>query len=193
MSDIDALEEVSELLEALTADVEDVRLALARGVSFPEEEDRQSSLLQMLDFVEHGDFPAAWTTFVSDITPQELARWRKTVETCKTAVIKAIVETTGEERNLEVLWDVAESEEGEGFVSRMVSWLRRAMTVPPSEARDDLVICSSLSLGNLVRRGELFEPNVFGRLRRRHYRTSLYNARTTTYLYRSTPPGPTSP
>jgi hypothetical protein len=151
--DIEALEEVSELLESLTADVEDIRLSLARGVMFPEEHGGQPCLIQMLDFVEHGDYPAAWTEFSSVIPPQELARWRKTVETCKTAIIKAIVETAGEERNLEVLWDVTEAETGEGFVARMISWLRNTINAPPSEARDDLVICSSLSLGNLVRRG----------------------------------------
>ena len=153
--DVDSLEEVCELLESLTADVEDVRLSLARGVSFPEEHGGQSCLLQMLSFVEYGDFPSVWTTFASDIPPQELARWHKLVETCKTAVIKAIVETAGEERNLEVLWDISEAEQGEGFVSRMVGWLKNSLTAPPSEARDDLVICSSLSLGNLVRRGKL--------------------------------------
>lgn len=144
--DVDALEEVCELLETLTMDVVDVRLALARGMTFPEEHNGQSCLTTLLDFVEYGRAPPYW----AEASEGDSKRWSTTLEICKAAVLKAVVETSGEDNNMEVLWDLSESNPS-GFVSRMLRWLREATESP--SPRDDLIMCSALCLGNVVRRG----------------------------------------
>jgi len=143
--DVDALEEVCELLESLTMDVVDVRLALARGMTFPEEQTGQSCLTSLLDFVEYGHAPPYW----NEASESDSKRWSTTLEICKAAVLKAVVETSGEDNNMEVLWDLTESN-ASGFVSRMLRWLREANQ--DSSPRDDLIMCAALCLGNLVRR-----------------------------------------
>ncbi|TDL27510.1 hypothetical protein BD410DRAFT_782602 [Rickenella mellea] len=145
-TDVDVLEEVCELLESLSLDVEDVRLSLARGIKHPDEHTGQRCLESMLQFVASGNYPPFW----NDATAAELTQWKKTMDLCKAAVIRAIVEIAGEEKNIEALWDVVES--NSGFVATMVSWLREQSNAAPSETRDDLLICSTLSLANLVRR-----------------------------------------
>lgn len=147
--DVEALEEVSEILESLSLDVEDVRLSLARGMTFPEEHGGRPCLAAMLDFVEYGNYPPYWATE----DPQDTSLWRKSLDICKAAVIKAIIETAGDEKNIDVLWDIFESDTG--FVSKMIKWLHAYQEMEPSDARDDMAICSTLSLANLARRGKL--------------------------------------
>jgi hypothetical protein len=116
----------------------------------------------MLDFIEKGDYPPQWSPA---FTETERKRKERAFDICKAAVIKAVVEVSGEERNGDVLWD--DSEEGRPggeFVCRMVEWIKKYVTdmesasiddsAGPVVGRDDLVICASLSLGNLARRGE---------------------------------------
>jgi len=84
---------------------------------------------------------------------------------CKGALIKSIVEVAGEEKNADVLWDESvEARPGGQFVWTMVQWMKDyVQTVerdPNAIHRDDLVICASLSLGNLARRGKLDGWNV---------------------------------
>lgn len=143
--DVEVLEEVCELLESLTMDVEDVRLALARGKSLNE---APPCLDYMLDFIEGAEYLPEW--FVSEIPQEEINRWKQTVDLCKTAIIKAVVELSGEENNLETLWDISKPD---GFVARMLKWLKDAYERPQAY-RDDLLICSTLCLGNLIRQGK---------------------------------------
>ena len=71
----------------------------------------------------------------------------------KGAVVKAIVEVAGEEKNIDTLWDDSETEKPGGeFVSRMVDWIRTHKSLKETN-RDDLLICATLSLGNICRRG----------------------------------------
>lgn len=142
-TDVEVLEEVCELIETVTMDIVDVRIALARGMVDNEE---PACLRVMLDFIEFGDYVPGWEN--SGLGSEEVARWKRAVDLCKTAVIKAVVELSGEEANLTVLWDLANPQGG--FVARMLKWLQDAST--STDVRDDLVICSTLSLGNLVRR-----------------------------------------
>lgn len=145
-TDVEVLEEVCELLEALTMDVEDVRLALARGMALNEQ---PPCLALMLDFIELAEYVPGWQD--SAVPAEEVKRWRHAVDLCKTAVIRSVVEISGEEANLDVLWDDAIPENG--FVSRLIKWLQAANSAAPGTVHDDLVICASLGLGNLVRRG----------------------------------------
>lgn len=146
-SDVECLEEACGLVESLTMDIEEVRLSLAQEMtSVTNDHSIKSCLSCMLDFVELGEYLPNWNAE----DPADVIRWKKAIDLCKAAVIKAIVETAGEEQNLSILWDVNNKS---GFVSRMVNWVRD-QTCAPLEIRDDLVICGSLSLGNLVRKGK---------------------------------------
>ena len=126
-------------------DVEDVRLALARGMALNEQ---PPCLALMLDFIESAEYIPGWQD--SGVPPEEVKRWRHAVDLCKTAIIRSVVEISGEEANLDVLWDYAMPEHG--FTSRLVKWLK-VDNGTSGPAHDDLVICASLGLGNLVRRG----------------------------------------
>ena len=147
------------LLESLALDVEDCRLSLARGLHFPAEHDGVPCLSSMLSFVEKGVLPSMFKEpDFPDIQSHE-----KAFAICKGAMIKAIVEVSGEEKNEEVLWDEEEVDKPGGeFVCKMVDWVRNFVTrksegeggVTQESGRDDMVICATLSLGNLARRGK---------------------------------------
>ena len=148
-ADYTALEECAGLLESLCMDVEDVRLALARGLAAPEEHGGVRALAEMLRFVDAGDYPPHWQA-----DADALAGRRKGFDRCKAAIIKSIVELSGEEKNADVLWDDSNpAKPGGEFVDTMVQWIRTHKALKETN-RDDLVICATLSLGNLVRRGE---------------------------------------
>jgi hypothetical protein len=144
-ADFEVLEETCTFIESLCLDVEDIRLSLARGLSFPDgEHGGVRCLEEIAAFIERGDYPPLWAEESTDVRQKR----QKSFDFCKAALIKAIVEVAGEDKNIDVLWDDSEADKPGGtFVSAMVSWLKQ---VP---ARDDLIICASLSLGNLVRRG----------------------------------------
>ncbi len=145
-TDFDIYEQVCGLIESLCIDVEDVRLSLARGLTFPDEHGGVPCLSDLLTFVEQGDYPPYWTA-------EERPLKEKGFDLGKGAVVKAIVETAGEEKNTDTLWDDSEADKPGGeFVHRMVQWIRTHKNLKASD-RDDLVICATLSLGNICRRG----------------------------------------
>ncbi|KAI0950311.1 hypothetical protein AcV7_008820 [Taiwanofungus camphoratus] len=148
-ADFELLEEACGLLESLCLDVEDVRLSLARGLTFPDgEHGGVACLSDMLTFVDRGDYPPYWSSESSG----ERATMEKSFNTCKAAIIKAVVEIAGEEKNTDTLWDDSEEDAPGGlFVTQMVQWIRTHKSLKETN-RDDLIICASLSLGNLVRR-----------------------------------------
>jgi hypothetical protein len=148
-ADFDVLEESCTLLESLALDVEDVRLSLARGVLFPAEHNGVPCLSDILDFIEKGDYPPLWS---SSLDLASTSQMEKKFDICKAALIKAIVEVAGEDKNEDVLWDETEEDQpGGAFVCRMVDWIRSYVNGGRAD-RDDLIICASLSLGNLARR-----------------------------------------
>lgn len=161
-ADFEVLEESCMFIESLSLDVEDVRLSLARGLNFPAEHAGVPCLSAMLDFIEKGDYPPHWNPA---FTEGERKRKERAFDICKAAVIKAVVEVAGEERNEDVLWDDSnEGQPGGEFVCRMVEWIKKYVadmdrasssdsTGTAVSSRDDLIICASLSLGNLARRG----------------------------------------
>ena len=131
-------------------DIEDFRLSLARGFNFPEEHGGVVCFSDMLVFVAHGEYPPYW----SAEAPAERAAREKGYDTCKAAIIKAIVEVAGDEKNIDLLWDDSnEANPGGPFVDKMV-YLIRSQKNLEEKTRDDLIMCATLSLGNLVRRGE---------------------------------------
>ncbi|KAJ7273663.1 hypothetical protein B0H12DRAFT_1090485 [Mycena haematopus] len=146
----------------LSLDVEDVRLSLARGMNFPAEHGGVSCLSTILDFIDKGDYPPFWKTAFPEA---ERKRRERVFDNCKAALIKSVVEVAGEELNEDVLWDDSEDNKPGGeFVCRMVHLIKQYVSdmdqsMPGAEVtkdslagRDDLVICASLSLGNLARR-----------------------------------------
>lgn len=155
-ADLEALEESCTLIESLSLDVEDVRLALAREYRSSSESHGDRPLLSViLNFIEHGSYSPLWRA-ASTIGDAELKRKEKEFDMCKAALIKSVVEVASEEL---VLWDeFDELKPGGEFVCRMVRWIKdyvRDMDQGsgPAFDRDDLVICASLSLGNLTRKG----------------------------------------
>lgn len=113
----------------------------------------------MLDFVEDGNYSPLW--YVQHEESLDLADVRyqeKALDDCKSAIIKAIVEMSGEEKNVDVLVDQSEpAKPGGAFVYRMVEWIRTFVTRHAYDpCRDDLATCATLSLGNLTRRGVAF-------------------------------------
>jgi hypothetical protein len=143
-ADVDALNDASSLLESLALDSEEVQVFLARtAASGPSDTEPGPLLKSILDFVEFGNYPPYW----SKETPSERAKREKGFDLCKAAVIKTVVEVTGATRCIDTLWDL--SRPNGWFVSRMINWIRTNVT----GTRDDLVVCATLSLGNLARRG----------------------------------------
>lgn len=150
-TDFDTLQQACGLLESMSLDLEDVRLSLARGFNFPAEHGGVPCLSDMLAFVDLGEYPPYWTAEA----PAERAQREKGFDTCKAAIIKAIVEVAGDEKNIDTLWDDSdEAHPGGPFVGKMVQWIRSQQNLKET-TRDDLIMCAALSLGNLVRRGEL--------------------------------------
>jgi hypothetical protein len=147
-ADLEAFEESCSLLEALALDDEDVRLSLARGTSFPDEHGGVRCLGEMLEFIEHGDYHPLWKDLPGDGAQRE-----RTFDFCKAALIKAIVEIAGEEKNVDVLWDDSdEKQPGGALVGQMAQWIKKHKDLKDSN-RDDLLVCATLTLGNLLRHG----------------------------------------
>ncbi|KAH8833794.1 hypothetical protein DL96DRAFT_1578425 [Flagelloscypha sp. PMI_526] len=149
-TDFDFLEEACTLIEALSLDMEDFRLALARGLNFPDEQGGRACLAILLDFIDRGDYHPVWSA-------SERNQHSKPFDVCKAAVVKAVVEVAGEPKSEDVLWDDSDAEKPGGeFVARMVEWVSRyvqeAGASTQTTPRDDLAICACLSLGNLSRR-----------------------------------------
>ncbi|KAB5594115.1 hypothetical protein CTheo_2452 [Ceratobasidium theobromae] len=148
-ADLEALEASCMLLESLTLDSEAIRLALASDASH---------LRTILRFIEFAQPLPDWRT--TDSTGKDKTQWDKTVGLCKGAVIKALVTVAGEDKAVSKLWDDtkldggSQTAPGGWFVAAMLAWIRQYRNVDPSDARDDLVICATLTLGNLARRDD---------------------------------------
>jgi hypothetical protein len=157
-ADLEAFEESCSLFEALALDDEDVRLSLARGTAFPDEHGGVRCLAEMLDFIDRGDYHPLWKDLSGDG-----AQRKRTFDFCKAALIKAVVEIAGEEKNVDVLWDDSdEKQPGGALVGQMAQWIKRHKDLEDNN-RDDLLVCATLTLGNLLRHGA-FPSSSFGRI-----------------------------
>ncbi|KAG6818154.1 hypothetical protein H0H87_000059 [Tephrocybe sp. NHM501043] len=159
------LQESCMLIESSALDLENVRLSLARGIHSPVTPTEQGDLHCLsiiLDFIERGTYPTLWRHTIPDETRRK--KMEKAFNICKAALIKAVVEVAGEDHIGNVLWNDSESEvPGGKFVRRMVDWLKRYVEnldavasdhtprIQSISDREDMVICASLSLGNLIR------------------------------------------
>ncbi|KAF9792390.1 hypothetical protein BJ322DRAFT_1028934 [Thelephora terrestris] len=142
-ADVESLEESCALLESLSLDVEDVRLSLARGLTFPDEHEGVPCLSDMLNFLDRGEYPPWW------VDDPDRAAYERGFENCKSGIIRAVVEVAGEQKNTYILWDESEDDKPGGeFVSWMIQWIRKA----DQKGKEGLVICATLAIGNLVRR-----------------------------------------
>lgn len=171
-TDFDLLSESCSHLESSALDVADVRLSLARGFTFPAEHHDIPCFSAMLDFVEKGKYPPLWyVQSENGLEGGDVSKKEKAFDDCKAAVIKAVVEVSGDDRNLDILWDDSDNTQPGGeFVSRMIDWIRAFVNGETTgNGRDDLVICATLSLGNITR-GEshstilLSQPHDIARL-----------------------------
>ncbi|CAE6421699.1 unnamed protein product [Rhizoctonia solani] len=148
-ADLEALEASCTLLESLTLDSEAIRLAIASDANL---------LRIIIRFIEFAQPLPEWRT--NDSTGKDKAKWDKKVGLCKGAVIKALVIVAGEDKAISKLWDDTKLDGGNQaapggwFVAAMLAWIKQYRNVDPSDARDDLVICATLALGNLARRDD---------------------------------------
>ncbi|KAF9480122.1 hypothetical protein BDN70DRAFT_878010 [Pholiota conissans] len=157
-TDFDFLEESCTLIEALSLDVEEFRLELARATCYTDDTKSVSCLNTILDFIEHGAYPPLWKNPV--FSEADRKNKEKAFDICKAALIKAVVEVFGEEKNEDVLWtDGKPGQPGGPVVEKFVQWIRGYVehidANKPEPARDDMAICASLSLGNLVRKANI--------------------------------------
>jgi len=167
-TDFEAFEESCSLLEALTLDDEDVRLSLARGTAFPDEHGGVRCLVEILEFIERGDYHPLWKDL-----PGESAQRERTFDLCKAALIKAVVEIAGEEKSVDVLWDDSdEKQPGGTLVGQMVQWIKKNKDLKDSN-RDDLLVCATLTLGNLLRHGAFYSTSIRGNLPSLYHRRAL--------------------
>ncbi|TFK54932.1 hypothetical protein OE88DRAFT_1710689 [Heliocybe sulcata] len=158
-ADFESLEETCSLIEALALDVEDIRLALARSTNFDGSSEVPSSLAVILDFIERAEHPPIWE---SEYSEEERAKRSRSFDMYKAALVKVIVEVAGDDRNEDVLWEKGTGDDT--FIGRMVSWIRTHKDLTAVNVRDDLIICSTLSLGNILRQEKhalsLIEPPI---------------------------------
>lgn len=156
-ADFQVLEEVCALLEALVMDDEEVRLALVTDFKTPLQSGGASCLSEMLNFIEHGTLPPYYGSSSDEAPDVDYSAKATSFARCKAAIVKAVVEVAGEDKSMEILWDdTSEDKEKPGgeFVDRMVQWIRTHKTLAMGESnRDDLIICATLCLANLVRKG----------------------------------------
>ncbi|CCO33297.1 hypothetical protein BN14_07371 [Rhizoctonia solani AG-1 IB] len=148
-ADLEALEASCTLLESLALDSEAIRLAIASDANL---------LRIIIRFIEFAQPLPEWRT--NDSTGKDQAKWDKKVGLCKGAVIKALVIVAGEDKAISNLWDNTKLDGGNQaapggwFVAAMLAWIKQYRNADPSDARDDLVICATLALGNLARRDD---------------------------------------
>lgn len=118
--------------------------------------DPDTPFAHMIRFVESACPIPYWQT-----TPGAHDKeWKKALGVCKAAVIKAIVAVSGEDSQMDVLWGQNDPAGG-WFIAKMVQWIKEyqvSKEARDDEERDDLVICGTLCLGNLARRGKKEYP-----------------------------------
>lgn len=152
------------LVEALSADEERVRalLLISSGKS-SSTTSLDSPFAHLIRFVERAEPLPYWTAGPAE--QRERPVWEKDLGLCKAAAIKAIVTVAGEDSQMDVLWGQNDPSGG-WFVEKMLSWIKEYPAAKESrnqDERDDLVICATLCLANLARRGKYFNlDSMFG-------------------------------
>jgi len=170
-TDVDVLTDACSILEALALDSDKVPEFIAKTVDADSSGDATPLLRRLVDFVELGDYPPYW----SSGPVSETDKWKKSFDMCKAAVIRAVVEVAGSPSSLDLVWDLTRPDGW--FVTRMINWVK----ANANGDRDDLVICGTLCLGNLARRGmqKFHSPELFIY---RSCRIPLCSSRSTAYI-----------
>ncbi|KAG8866522.1 hypothetical protein FRC20_008266 [Serendipita sp. 405] len=106
VADLEALEESVTLLEALSLDSEEVRLA------FAESPEADKLLGSVLDFIELANYPQYWSLDGEE----ERKRREKHFDVCKAGVIKALISIAGEQKAMDSLWNK------DGLLTRSGIW-----------------------------------------------------------------------
>ncbi|PVG02274.1 hypothetical protein CPB86DRAFT_780693 [Serendipita vermifera] len=147
-ADLESLEECVPILEGLSLDSEEVRLAFIHSVSTtPTTSSPPTPILNvLLDFIEFADYPAYWSLD----GPDELKKRQKTFDICKAGAIKSLVSIASEEKGMEALWS------GERTVIKRLAQFVTADSARENN-RDDLIIAGCLALGNLSRKDQYSE------------------------------------
>ncbi|KAI0082720.1 hypothetical protein K474DRAFT_1585274 [Panus rudis PR-1116 ss-1] len=151
-TDFNILGELIAILESLVLDFQDIRASLARGYKFPDEHGGVPCLDYILKFIQEGDYSPLWAT-EGKSQQDGRSKNQKAFANYKAAMIKSVVEIAGDEENMDVLWheDTDEKAHGGRFVQTMVRFIKEHKNLNESD-RDDLVICATISLGNLARK-----------------------------------------
>jgi hypothetical protein len=158
-ADFEAFLDSCSLLETLALDDEDVRLSLARGMTFPDEHGGVRCLAEILEFIDRGDYHPLWKD-----QPNDTAQRERSFDFCKAALIKAVVEIAGEEKSVDVLWDESDqAQPGGALVAQMVQWIKAHKNLKEKN-RDDLLVCATLTLGNLLRHGASYALVILERI-----------------------------
>ncbi|PPR03530.1 hypothetical protein CVT24_007016 [Panaeolus cyanescens] len=149
-TDFEFFQQSCTIIESLSLDNDDIRFELPRSLCHVSQEEKLPCLSIILDFIEYGTYPPIWDSSVLD--DQERSANKKGLDMCKAALIKAVVEVFGEEKNEDVLWKPTDgSPPGGPIISRLVDWIKKD-TGDSELYRDDMTICASLSLGNLTKK-----------------------------------------
>ena len=141
-SRIEALEESSSIIESLSLDSESARVVMATD----------DVLKPLVQFIEHCGYPQSW----SRATEADRQSMQKIYNICKGALITTLTSVSGETRNSDVLWnDDSNTNSISWFASKMLDWIFSfAEDIKEGkESREDLVICGTLCIGNLIREG----------------------------------------
>ncbi|PWZ02260.1 hypothetical protein BCV70DRAFT_210422 [Testicularia cyperi] len=158
-ADTEILQIVGELIEGCAGDDHGFRTRAVSTLSAPDQSlgsltiapTLPSALQLMMTFVEHASVPSCWqsqqqasdsTASLPSVSDAEAsAEAIKVFSRVKSGVARAVVTISGDDSNMEVLFDSTS-----GFIDRLKTWIRYDPKV-----RDDLVSCGMLALGNLAR------------------------------------------
>lgn len=160
-TDIELLTISTSLLEGFCLDSDAVKAELAFATYDSETSGAPTTLLhRLLDFIEHAEPPAYWSTWSDDAT-----RTAKAFAAIKASIVRAVVETPNLDEVMRRLWTETRVDEigktdGKGqswLVERLVQWLRNAKI---DDGREDLLICAAHMLASLGRKGESFHAEV---------------------------------
>jgi hypothetical protein len=149
ITELEALEETTIILESLSLDSEAARVAMASD----------DVLKPLVRFIEADSYLKSW----DKVAIADRETMQKSFDICKQAVITTLTSITGETRNSDTLWVsakgdtpvVATSDPSSWFATKMLQWisLYSGDLKKGSDVREDLVICGTLCIGNLVREG----------------------------------------
>jgi hypothetical protein len=140
MTELEALEESTIILESLSLDSEVARISMASD----------DVLKPLVKFVENDGYPKSWSRAIT--TDRE--SMQKTFDICRGAMITVLTSIAGETHNSDKLWG-STPDPSSWFATTMLRWISlfSADLKEGRETREELAICGTLCIGNLAREG----------------------------------------